>query len=230
MPQTRNKRTSAKSETKEKPMTEQQKKLREHIFRNDIQKAEDMALISNYRAQRMGYTTIMRLLNERPDRRPISIGTVFKDCQKAEKMWIEKAVTAVETGKAEMLAELEVVREEAWKIYEASKKAKTVKRAEKANSEGDGERTRQIVTIEERTGDVSALKLVIEAQERKAKLLGLDAAVKSEVTGANGMPLGMDAPQLTVIVNTPQDNRPWHEKVAEVTGRKIEPIEDNLIG
>jgi len=193
--------------------------------RNATQKAEDVAFIANLRLRRVTYKDCLELMNARPHREPMSWASVRRIAKEAEDMWKKDAIAAIETGKAEMLAEIELVRQEAWALYEESKKSKTVKRAEKAGA-GDGREgsTKQIVTVEERLGDVNALKLVLEAQERKAKLLGLDAAQKQELSGPGGTPLGIGTPKLTVIVNTPVDDRPWHEKVAAVTGRRIDPI------
>lgn len=188
--------------------------------RTSIQRAEDLAFAANLRLRRIHLSEIQRQMNERPNRRKVSLATVYADCKLAEKMWREEAVAAVAVGKNEMLAELDLIREEAWKMWENSKKPRIIKSARKrGQTQGDaaGNESTTGVVQEERHGDVAALKLLIETQERKAKLLGLDAAIKME---SDNQP-----PKLTVIVNQPQDDRPWHQRVFDATGTKIEPID-----
>lgn len=52
-------------------------------------------------------------------------------------------------------------------------------------------------------GDVQAMAACMKIMERRAKLLGLDAPAKQEVTGANGVPL--QPPVLNVVIGEPKD-------------------------
>lgn len=183
------------------------------------QKAEDVALAGSMRSRRVPYTAILEHLNSRPDRLPVTLAMVHGDCKMAEKLWLRDAKKAVEIGKEEMLAELEAVREEAWTMWQASKKPRVVKSAKKRGAADDSSssQTESAVVQEERHGDVAALRIILETQERKAKLLGLDAPTKTENVNDNPA-------RLTVIVNAPKDPRPWHEKVYDATGVKIDPM------
>ena len=203
----------------DEPMTDEERAHAHKWKRTAIQRAEDLAFAAGLRLRRLPLTEIMRQMNARPNRRPVSLGTVHGDCKLAEKIWREEAVAAVQIGKDEMLAELDLIRQEAWRMWEASKKPRVVKSAKKRGVNADqkgGNNTESGVVQEERHGDVAALKLLIETQERKAKLLGLDAPIKQE--NINDSP-----PKLTVIVNAPKDDRPWHEKVYDATGVRIKP-------
>ena len=48
---------------------------------------------------------------------------------------------------------------------------------------------------------MQAMGACMKIMERRAKLLGLDAAVKAEVTGADGQPLAVAPPVLNIVID-----------------------------
>jgi len=59
----------------------------------------------------------------------------------------------------------------------------------------------QIQYLNAQAGDVQAMGACMKIMERRAKLLGLDAAVKAEVTGADGQPLAVAPPVLNIVID-----------------------------
>lgn len=59
----------------------------------------------------------------------------------------------------------------------------------------------QIQYLNAQAGDVQAMAACMKIMERRAKLLGLDAAVKAEVTGADGQPLTVAPPVLNIVID-----------------------------
>lgn len=57
----------------------------------------------------------------------------------------------------------------------------------------------QIQYLNAQSGDVQAMAACMKIMERRAKLLGLDAPAKQEVTGKDGAPL--QPPQLTIMID-----------------------------
>ena len=59
----------------------------------------------------------------------------------------------------------------------------------------------QIQYLNAQAGDVQAMGACMKIMERRGKLLGLDAAVKAEVTGADGQPLAVAPPVLNIVID-----------------------------
>lgn len=83
-----------------------------------------------------------------------------------------------------LVAELLEVRREAWEAWEKSKEASVKNKASrKAKGEGAdaGTETTTERTVEEKYGDPRFLSVILNCNEREARLLGLDAPEKFEL-------------------------------------------------
>jgi len=81
------------------------------------------------------------------------------DLAKLKADWKARAVSAFADEKAESLAELKLLRSEAWRAFENSKR------------------------------DPKFIAAILSILERRAKLLGLDGPAKLELSGPNGGPI-----------------------------------------
>lgn len=190
--------------------------------RTPAQKEEDLQLIASLRLRRYEFAAITRELNSRGRDYTLSLAQVYQDYKKAERRWQSEAVDAITTIKSEMLAELQEIRKEAWRMYERSKTVKTTKRADKMQGgNGRGESaTRSSVTQEDQIGDPATLRLVVEVQERISKLMGLDAPAKQDIA-VSATPVGIGTPSITFVVSEASRQTTWAEQVKMVTGREI---------
>lgn len=118
-----------------------------------------------------------------------SVATVYRDLLPYIAQWREQASTDIAEIKAQELAATYQLQREYWEAWERSKtprKTSTVRRA----ADGSGSGAEAIVRSEERIGDSRFLQGILACMERRARLLGLDAAVKADLT-SGGEPLAL---------------------------------------
>lgn len=107
------------------------------------------------------------------------------DLQKLYKLWRESAVMDFNEAKQRELHRIDVLEREYWRAWRESKVARQRTRTAKTAGQ-DGERTTAQVDKEEQTGDPRYLTGVQWCIEQRAKIIGINAPTKSEVTGADG--------------------------------------------
>jgi hypothetical protein len=122
-----------------------------------------------------------------PDDEPISRNLVHYYWTELKKGWRKQREEAIDELQDATLLELEQMAVEAWRAWEASKgEAKTTEQVLDPN-------TRQVkhikVTTRPGSGDPRYLDQAWRALDRRAKLLGLDAPSRSEISGPGGQPL-----------------------------------------
>ena len=98
--------------------------------------------------------------------------------------WREAQIRDFDELRSEQLAKVDGVEAEYWAAWERSKAAATRKTSERRDGVD-----RASVTVEDQTGDPRYLQGVERCIERRCKLLGLDAPVRSEVSGPGGGPI-----------------------------------------
>jgi hypothetical protein len=166
--------------------------------RNAAQRAADLAFIERMVIRSKTSREIARLLSaERPY--TLSHVQVYKDIRKLEEMWMTQATRDIALEKQRMLQKLETLECEMWDAWDRSKTdetQRTVARTGPASAvEGDGSgekaATKKVEGVRKvsRDGDAAFAKQILEIQDRKAKLLGLDAPTRNELSGPGGGPI-----------------------------------------
>ncbi len=133
--------------------------------RTAAQRAADLLFIETYAIKGKTQVEIAALLAEvRPYR--ISRAQVAYDIDELKRRWIEAGVESFSLAKARALKKLDAVESEAWESWEQSKT--------------DG------------PGNPTFAKVVLEVHDRRVKLLGLDAPVRTEISGPEGTPIAIE--------------------------------------
>jgi len=127
----------------------------------------------------------------------VSQQSISNDLKVLIKRWQESALMDVDEHRSTELARINRLELEYWNAWEASKADKESTLAEKTT--GTDTRTKAVKRSEGQVGNPSFLAGVERCIERRCKLLGLDAPVKQELTGADGGPVAIKA--YTVLAN-----------------------------
>jgi hypothetical protein len=168
--------------------------------RNELQKVADLALMEKWHLDGMTQWQIKERLNKiRPYQ--ISRQQVNQDMQKLQTRWLAAMVTDIGAARAKMVQSLDARRREIVKAWEKSKRdAQTVT----VESYGGGEAQepspgqdpqeddnggKRKVTTEGQCGDPAFQRLLLDIDAQIAKLLGLNAPEKRELTGKDGSAL-----------------------------------------
>jgi hypothetical protein len=124
-------------------------------------------------------------------RKPWSIGILTKDLKALDARWQAEAQRDFDKWKSAELERLALIEREAWAAWHRGigqkKKTLTEKRL---GGRGGGDKAS--IQTEELNGDPRYLSVVLHSQERRAKLLGLDAADRHEITGRGGRPIQLE--------------------------------------
>jgi hypothetical protein len=165
--------------------------------RNDQQRRADLTFIEHWIVQGYNDRQIAdKLAADRPYR--ISRVQVLHDRHKIEAIWKAEMLTDIDTIKRQELKELGRAQSEAWAAWEKSKL--DAERTTKEMIEGggpDGGRKKASMTKEGQCGDVAYLRILLDIQERRAKILGLDAPARQELSGPAGGPIALSRSSLT---------------------------------
>jgi hypothetical protein len=133
--------------------------------RTAAQRAADLLFIETHAVKGKTQIEIAALLAEvRPYR--ISRAQIAYDIDELKRRWIETGVESYSLGRARALKKLDAVEGEAWESWEKSK--------------ADG------------PGNPTFAKVILEVHDRRVKLLGLDAPVRTEISGPEGAPIAIE--------------------------------------
>ncbi len=177
--------------------------------RTDPQKLWDRMFIAEKRMQGWTLERITAGLNEtRAGLYTLNQASVHLDLQGIEQQWKASILRDIDTAKGRELAELDRLGDEAWQAWERSKaqyRQATV--IVDGVAEGDGappkKRKSKIVT-EDQHGDPRFMDTILRIQDRRAKILGLNAPIT--VANPDGSPLAAGqslAPIVTVVIAPP---------------------------
>ena len=152
--------------------------------RNELQKCVDRKLIEDWTLEGKGYEAIAELLNARPNwPYTLSSRTVWKDVLFLRKKWIAETTAERSEWVSRELKTLNKVEAELWDAWRRSREALTKEMGKFGAPEVDGGKAKlkeKKLTKEIQVGDAYYLKLILDVQERRAKLIGLDAPTKME--------------------------------------------------
>lgn len=152
--------------------------------RNRVQRASHRQKIAELRLTGHTVHQIVRMSK-------LSKSTVQREFRALAADWLEAAAIATDEHRAVELARLEQIEREAFAEWERSKLdyAKEFTESVKGMCEQAGFETKPKVVKREtggRIGDARFLQIILNAQERRAKLLGLDAPTKVAPTDPTG--------------------------------------------
>lgn len=117
-----------------------------------------------------------------------SLHILSEDVQLLEARWRESSMADIAVAKAAELAKLDEIEREAWGAWHRSygkRQATSTERRTGGKAPGDKAR----VTTEEVSGDPRFLAIVLDCQQRRAKMLGLDAPTLVAPTTPEGKAL-----------------------------------------
>ena len=142
----------------------------------------------------------------------VNQSTISRDLEVMKQAWQESALVKFDEIKARELARIDELEREYWQAWQDSKEdAETVTEKMKANK-GKVEGKQEVIAGERttvtrgQTGNPSFLQGVQWCIEQRLKIFGVYAAVKSELTGADGGAIrykleGMTDEELEEIAN-----------------------------
>lgn len=129
-----------------------------------------------------------------------SLHILSEDVQELEERWKASALVDITEAKARELAKLDELEREAWAAWHRSYgKRQSTSTERRTGGKTPGDKAR--VDTEDLAGDPRFLAIVLDCQQRRAKMLGLDAPQKVEASGPNGGPIPVqdDRPPLSAL-------------------------------
>jgi len=165
--------------------------------RNAEQREYDILFCSNLFLRGYSYREIQRLLNEDLSKRKtdytISLPMVYYDLQQALIEWKRERFDNIDDYITQELSKLDKMEVEAWNAWEVSKGGKERKkqRSSKKPNKVDAEINEpdyygySETASETSSGNPRYLDLLLNIQQRRAKLIGYDAPIKIDMPGIN---------------------------------------------
>lgn len=138
--------------------------------RTDFQREENYVQITELYLRGKYQSEIAKILG-------LSQGMISQDLKVIQRRWRESTTMNLDEAKAKELARLDELEREFWAAWEASKTERTQARQEKNNA---GATVKASMMKEQRDGNPAFLAGVMGCIDRRCKLLGLDAATKTQ--------------------------------------------------
>lgn len=120
---------------------------------------------------------------------PAQRSTVSRDLDALDKQWKASGVRDLDAAKGQELERLEALEREYWAAWEQSKTERQLTRTKRRTGGGSEPRDEAEMKKERRDGNPAFLDGVLKCITKRCSLLGLDAPVKQEITGARGAPI-----------------------------------------
>ena len=111
----------------------------------------------------------------------VSQATISLDLKALQREWLKSALVDFDKAKAQELAKIDRLEREYWAAWEDSKEDKETQTTEKVDAEKP--RSKAQIRREGQVGNPSFLRGVEWCIERRCKILGIDAPVKTEQVG-----------------------------------------------
>lgn len=145
--------------------------------RTPIQREADLVMIAGLYFQGKQQVEIAKELN-------ITQQQISYDLKTLQTRWVEAANTKINEAKARELAKLDNLEREYWAAWLDSKKEFRSTSTERTKGKNFG--TKVQIKKERRDGDPRYLDGVMSCIERRCKIIGLDAPIKTELKAAIG--------------------------------------------
>lgn len=128
----------------------------------------------------------------------VSQEQVSYDLRAIQKQWRDLPQAEINELRNKQLAKIDCLEREYWEAWQNSKKPKDI-----TNTSKEGDRIRASKRSEPRNGNPQFLQGIERCIAERNKMLGLYAATKNEVTGADGAPLYVVAlPEQAITVDS----------------------------
>lgn len=156
--------------------------------RTKSQRALDIVLIEEWNLK--GWTQT-KMAEELSKLRPYSVTqqTIAYDLKTLTEQWKQQSIGSREEKAQREIKGIELQEREVWMAWEKSKQDAVRKAVEITNGTGAGAKEKKSATTEGQCGDPAFQRLLIELRTQKAKLLGLDAPTRQEISGPAGAPV-----------------------------------------
>ena len=123
----------------------------------------------------------------------LSYAQVSHDLKKIRADWAESARSSIEAIKHQELEGLADQERECWHAWQKSKTEHVKKRTKTKPGTLTGTRSVENTTEkEEQCGDPAYMRLILDIREKRAKILGLNAPEKAELSGPDGGPIRVE--------------------------------------
>ena len=156
-----------------------------YIKRSEEQRIYDIKFCADLFLRGYSYREISEALNndlsERGMGYTLTFQMVYYDLQQCLIEWKRERLDTIDEYVTQELRKLDKMEQQAWEAWEASKTGKQRKKVGKANSRLTCNET----TTETSPGNPKFLDVLLNIQQRRAKMLGFDAPLKVEIPGYN---------------------------------------------
>lgn len=125
----------------------------------------------------------------------LSYVTIFNDLKKIRAEWKANTLRDIGAIQEQELKGLDDQERECWAAWEKSKLTAEKKKQRVrtgAGAGGAGQVAERSEEREEQCGDPSFQRLILDIREKRAKILGLNAPEKTELSGPNGGPIPVE--------------------------------------
>lgn len=161
--------------------------------RSAQEKMADRAKIAELYVTRHTALQITAAVNEgKPPERQISLSMVNKEIEGLRKGWRERNKESIDQHFTENLELIDTVISEAYSEWLRSKQDYKLQQLRSSTSGSGNEAVDKFQAAESKTGDPRYLSIILQAIERKSKLLGLDAPVRLAGPDGEGLPLAVN--------------------------------------
>lgn len=142
--------------------------------RSPLQRAEDLQLEESLALKGVLH---VRIAEEVSKKRPYSIcrQQVSVDLKKLQTRYETAAMASLSQQRGRALAQMALVESTAWAAFDRSQKVDA--------------------------GNPAFLRLVIDAHDRKARMLGLEVAQRTEISGISGSPIQVEAANQSAVLS-----------------------------
>ena len=139
--------------------------------RTEIQKAKHDAQISELYLKGWSMRAIAAEVN-------VSLALVSKTMAKIHEEWRNHAKLNFDTYALDALRKYDLIEKEAWEMHDRLKSYMSRKTRTETGTNAKGEFSKEIEIVEEQTVSSEWLRVAMDANEKRNKLLGLDAPIK----------------------------------------------------
>lgn len=123
----------------------------------------------------------------------LSYVTIFNDLKKIRAEWKANTLRDIGAIQEQELKGLDDQERECWAAWEKSKLAAEKKKQRvRSGGAGTGQVAERSEEREEQCGDPSFQRLILDIREKRAKILGLNAPERTELSGPNGGPIPVE--------------------------------------
>lgn len=161
------------------------------IGRTKAQVEIDLALMARLSLEGKTHRQIALLITERGPY-AFSHSQVTRDMKKVVGRWKAESISDIDQLKQRELKGLEHQESECWDAWNKSKQDAVTKSAKKTRPSAGTSKEEVATKQEAQCGDPAFQRLILDIREKRAKILGLNAPEKAELSGPDGGPIRVE--------------------------------------